>query len=329
MSIKKDGEKWLVDVYANGRAGKRIRKRFNTKLEAARFEKYVLANASQSKEWNPSKPDSRTLSELINTWFKLSGTHLKDGKRRKAKLGHLCTALGNPIAKNLKANHFVAYRSSRVVNGISPKTMNNELGYLNSLYNGLKRIEEIDYENPLEGVKMIKIDERELSWLTTEQIKTLLETMDKYSLNPHVKLITKISLATGARWSEAEGLTLDKLQDGKLTFTKTKSGKNRSIPVSPEFYAEIDRHLRIYSSFSNSLGAFRRAMKKSKIDLPKGQAAHVLRHSFASHFVMNGGDIITLQKILGHSSINVTMRYSHLSNSHLINAINKNPLSFI
>lgn len=52
-----------------------------------------------------------------------------------------------------------------------------------------------------------------LSWLTTEQIKTLLETMDKFSLNPHVKLITKISLATGARWGEAEGLTLDKLQD--------------------------------------------------------------------------------------------------------------------
>lgn len=42
---------------------------------------------------------------------------------------------------------------------------------------------------------------------------------------------------------EEEGLTLDKLQDGKLTFTKTKSEKNRSIPVSPELYAEISRHL--------------------------------------------------------------------------------------
>lgn len=91
---------------------------------------------------------------------------------------------------------------------------------------------------------MIKLDKRELSWLTTEQIKTLLETIDKFSLNPHVKLITKISLPTGARWGEAEGLTLDKLQDGKLTFTKTKSGKNRSIPVSPELYAEISKHLK-------------------------------------------------------------------------------------
>jgi integrase len=232
MSVKKDGDKWQVDLYTNGRSGKRIRKRFDTKLEAVRFEKYAIANINQSKDWNPSKPDSRKLSELIGAWFKLSGVHLKDGERRKAKLIHLANALGDPAAKELKANHFVAYRSARIAAGISPKTINNELGYLNSLYNGLREIGEIVYSNPLDGVKMIKLDERELSWLTTEQIKILLETMDAFSLNPHVKLITKISLATGARWGEAEGLTVDKLQEGMLTFTKTKSGKNRSIPVS-------------------------------------------------------------------------------------------------
>ena len=164
---------------------------------------------------------------------------------------------------------------------------------------------------------MIKLDERELSWLMTEQIKTLLETMDKFSLNPHVKLITKISLATGARWGEAEGLTLDKLEDGKLTFTKTKSGKNRSILIPQNLFIEIKNHLKKYGAFSNSINAFARALKAAKIELPKGQAAHVLRHSFASHFVMNGGDILSLQKILGHSSIQMTMRYSHLSPDHL------------
>jgi len=327
MAIKKDGEKWLVDIYTNGRSGKRIRKRFDSKLEAVRYEKHVLAQVAQSKDWNPSKPDSRQLSELINVWFKLSGIHLKDGERRKAKLNHLAVALGDPIGKSLKANHFVAYRSARIAAGISPKTMNNELGYLNSLFNGLNKIGEIDYANPLEGVKMIKLDERELSWLTTEQIKTLLDTMDKFSLNPHVKLLTKISLATGARWGEAEGLTLDKLHDGKLTFTKTKSGKNRSVPISPELFAEIKLHLQKYNTFSNSINAFGRALKAAKIELPKGQAAHVLRHSFASHFVMNGGDMLTLQRILGHSTISTTMRYSHLSKEYLQKVIKLNPLS--
>lgn len=326
MAIKKDGEKWLVDMYTNGRTGKRIRKRFDSKLEAARYEKHVLAQVGQSKDWNPSKPDLRSLSELITTWYKLSGIHLKDGERRKSKLIHLANALNDPQAKSLKANHFVAHRSARISAGISPKTMNNELGYLNSLFNGLKEIGEIDYGNPLEGVKMIKLDERELSWLTTEQIKVLLETMDKFSLNPHVKLITKISLATGARWGEAEGLALDKLQDGKLVFTKTKSGKNRSIPVSTAFFSEIQQHLKKYGSFTNSINSFRRALKAAKIELPKGQAAHVLRHSFASHFMMNGGNILTLQKILGHSSINMTMRYSHLSSDHYKDAIRLNPL---
>lgn len=207
--------------------------------------------------------------------------------------------------------------------------MNNELSYLNSLFNGLKNIGEIDYANPLEGVKMIKLDERELSWLTTEQIKTLLETMDNFSLNPHVKLITKISLATGARWGEVEGLTLDKLQDGKLTFTKTKSGKNRSIPVAPGFCSEIKEHLKKYGRFSNSINAFSRALKAVKIELPKGQSAHVLRHSFASHFVMNGGDILSLQKILGHSTINMTMRYAHLSKEHLNDVLKNNPMHFV
>jgi integrase len=327
MTIKKDGEKWLVDMYTNGRSGKRIRKRFDTKLEAARYEKHVLAQVGESKDWNPSRPDSRRLSELINTWFKLSGIHLKDGERRKAKLIHLNNALGDPIAKSVKANHFVAYRSARIASGISPKTMNNELGYLNSLFNGLNQIGEIDYSNPLDGVKMIKLDERELSWLSTYQIKILLETMDAFSLNPHVKLITKISLATGARWGEAEGLTLDKLRDGKFTFTKTKSGKNRSVPVSTELYSEVMKHLETYGTFTNSINSFRRALKASGIELPQGQAAHVLRHSFASHFMMNGGDILTLQKILGHSTIIMTMRYAHLSSEHLKSAAILNPLS--
>lgn len=48
-----------------------------------------------------------------------------------------------------------------------------------------------------------------------------------------------------------------------------------------------------------------------------GQKSHVLRHTFASHFIANGGNILTLQKILGHSSLAMTMRYAHLSPDHL------------
>jgi len=49
---------------------------------------------------------------------------------------------------------------------------------------------------------------------------------------------------------------------------------------------------------------------------------HDLRHTFASHFVMRGGDLKTLQEILGHSDIKTTMRYAHLSKAHKAKAIN-------
>ena len=48
---------------------------------------------------------------------------------------------------------------------------------------------------------------------------------------------------------------------------------------------------------------------------------HDLRHTFASHCVMNGVDIPTLQKLLGHKTISMTMRYAHLSKGHLDSAM--------
>jgi len=55
--------------------------------------------------------------------------------------------------------------------------------------------------------------------------------------------------------------------------------------------------------------------------------SHVLRHTFASHFVISGGNIVVLKDILGHSEITTTMRYSHLAPSHLTDAVKLNPLN--
>ncbi|WP_442919916.1 tyrosine-type recombinase/integrase [Methylobacillus sp.] len=63
--------------------------------------------------------------------------------------------------------------------------------------------------------------------------------------------------------------------------------------------------------------------------VPEGQLTHVLRHTFASLFMMNGGNTtsLNLQRILGHSSIMMTMRYAHLSPEHLRDAKTLNPLN--
>ncbi len=326
MAVKKDKNKWTVDIYPNGRNGKRIRKKFDTKLEAQRFEKYVLNKAFENKDWNISSTDSRKLSELIGTWYQVHGQHLNYSKRRLNLLNYAATAMGDPVARKLTPEMFLRYREQRINDGISPKAVNNMLGYLNAVFNELYRNEIIDYENPLGKVRPIKIKERELSYLDHDQITELFNKLDRVCINPHVKLIAKICLSTGCRWGEAQSLHGRNVRNGKITFTDTKSGKNRTVPISKELQAEIRSH-GDGQLFTNSEETFRRTLRMCSFEVPKGQATHILRHTFASWFMINGGNILTLQRILGHSSITMTMRYAHLAPDHLQEAIALNPLT--
>ncbi|WP_417538226.1 tyrosine-type recombinase/integrase [Marinomonas sp.] len=58
-------------------------------------------------------------------------------------------------------------------------------------------------------------------------------------------MITKISLSTGARWGEAEGLTVQRVRNNQVSFTYTKSGKSRSVPITQELYDEIHEHAKL------------------------------------------------------------------------------------
>lgn len=73
--------------------------------------------------------------------------------------------------------------------------------------------------------------------------------------------------------------------------------------------------------------AFERAVKRAGIVLPEGQCTHMLRHTFANHFMMNGGNILVLKEILGHADIKMTMIYAHFSPAHLEDAFLRNPLT--
>lgn len=73
--------------------------------------------------------------------------------------------------------------------------------------------------------------------------------------------------------------------------------------------------------------SFTGILRRVKPDIPPNQATHILRHTFASHFMMNGGKIIALQQILGHPSIPQTMAQAHLAPDYLQNAVALNPLN--
>ncbi len=176
------------------------------------------------------------------------------------------------------------------------------------------------------------MQENELSYLTGLQIGDLLHALGE-SQNEHVLLVTSICLSTGSRWSEAEQLKTGQVRDGVIQFARTKSGKTRAVPIRDVLSARLAAHHEKHGVgdriFSTCFAAFRTGIDRAKITLPDGQLTHVLRHTFASHFMMNGGNILALQRILGHQSLTMAMGYAHLAPNHLKEAKHLNPLTLI
>jgi integrase len=330
MSIKQDSNgTWRLQVDRKGIP--RIRRTgFETREAAERFEREHLAKYHVNYDQNQ---DQRTLKELIEAWYMYHGINLADCERRRRALMATATELGNPVASQLTAEQFVQYRylKTRGDDSICFKTFNNLHGYLAAVFSRLRKLKVINYLSPVCEVDFIKIQERQLSYLSRGQIDILLESIQSYCVNLSTWYVTQICLRTGARWGEAEKLKRKQLHHGRITFEFTKSKKTRTVPIDPAFY----RALEVFADyknpedrlFDNCIGSFRRAVKRTDLGLPRGQCSHILRHSFASHFVMSGGSIISLQKILGHADINMTMRYAHLAPDHLMDAITLNPLS--
>lgn len=318
--IKKTDSGYQVDIRPNGRNGKRYRKTVATKAEALAYEKWVISEYSQLYPWQQPEKDNRTLSDLAATWYRLHGHTLKTGTKRMTELNTVITGLNDPTAATFTARQFTDWRSTRL-QSVSANTANHDLTYLRALFNELRRLGEWHQPNPLADVRKIKHDDTELSYLEPGQIRALLSELDK-SPSSHARIQARLCLATGARWGEVATLKPTAIRAGKLHLTGTKNGKNRSIPIDDEL-AELARS---NAPLRDGMNTFKRAVARLDLDLPRGQMTHVLRHTFASHFMMNGGDILTLQRILGHGSIQMTMRYAHLSPDHLQDALTRNPL---
>lgn len=320
MSIKKlEGGQYEVDVYPRGRNGKRIRRRFDKKQEAVLFERYVLVNADK-KEWLGASVDRRTLSDLLEAWWLLYGQTLENGEIEKRHLNKTIRALGDPAVNRLSKRTIAQHRSQRLDDGISAATINRDIYRLSGMFSALIKLEEFRKENPCKGLEPLKETPPAMTYLTKLEIGRLLET-----LTGDDRRFALLCLSTGARWGEGSTLRGEQVNHGRVTFLKTKNGKKRTVPISEELEKEI-KTSDTGPLFKVDYENFCERLKQIKPDLPRGQATHVLRHTFASWFMMNGGNIIALQQILGHASIQQTMVYAHLAPDYLKRAVTLNPL---
>ena len=320
MSIKKlEGGQYEVDVWPRGRNGKRIRRRFEKKQEAVLFERYVLANADK-KEWLGASVDRRTLSELLDTWWLLYGQTQENGEIEKRHLNKTIRALGDPAVNRLNKRMIAQHRSQRLEDGISAATINRDIYRLSGMFSTLIKLEEFRKDNPCKGLEPLKEAPPAMTYLAKSEISKLLDT-----LTGDDRRVALLCLSTGARWGEGSTLRGEQVNHGRVTFLKTKNGKKRTVPISEELEKEI-KTSDTGPLFKVDYENFCELLRQVKPDLPRGQATHVLRHTFASWFMMNGGNIIALQQILGHASIQQTMVYAHLAPDYLQHAVTLNPL---
>lgn len=326
-----DSGDYLVDFRPNG-SHQRFRKTQSTKADARHYKSWATTQVAQNPDWKPKKrtqKDNKRLNVLIDEWYELHGITLDDGLRQKKKLLAISKVMDNPIARLIDKESLADYRPLRLAEGIKPKTINNEHGYLVALFNTMINLGKWPYENKVAGIKKLKLTEKELAYLETKQIIALLSAFDELGFND-VKLITELCLATGARWSEAVNLHSRHIKEGRVQYVDTKTDINRWVEID----SELERQLRALGEgdiFERKRcdGKFRQAIELAKIDLPEGQLTHVLRHTFATTYLSSGGDIKTLQSVLGHQNLSSTMVYLKVVSAMKAKVVELNPLAKI
>ena len=200
----------------------------------------------------------------------------------------------------------------------SPASVNHELNLLSKIFNIA-----IDYgvtdSNPCRKVKKYVLDNKRYRYLLPEEEPALMAALS--GRRAHLKPMVKIALGTGMRQGEQLNLTWDRVDfsRGVLIVTKTKSGKDREIPMNPEVF-DIFRTLREKSTgkgyvfVSSKTGTrikevktgFVKALKEAKIE---GLVWHDLRATFGTRLGEAGFDAFTIAALMGHSDIHTTARY--------------------
>jgi integrase len=252
---------------------------------------------------------------------------------------HLIPRFGKLNLRDINEHHGIQFMNE-LKKSHNPKGILNIWGVLKGILLKAKR-DKLILVDPLENIKRPRQNLREDNFWMKDEINQFLRANIKDQLYP----MYFVAIHTGMRLSELTGLKFDRvdfrLNQISVTRTRdklglkdtTKTKLKRIVPMTLEVRAILlklfkEQHENNYVfvesdgspvKYAHIYRRFHQAQDRALI--PNKIRFHDMRHSFASNYMMNGGNVFDLQKILGHTKIDMTMRYAHLSPNHLQNSL--------
>ena len=312
--------------------GKEVR-RFKAEWTKEDAERELAARLLKIEQQPQPKANGLTLAQA-------SARYLAAKARKRSLyndqriLAHLKSALGadTPLAE-ITAGRISEYKIARLGTRVrragedrdlSPSTLNRGLALLRHLFRLAH--EEWEVLPVVPKIKLAKEPEGRIRWLEPGEDTRLLAACKK-SKNPELVKKVTIALESGLRKGELNGLDWQQNIDmsrGVIRLELTKSGRRREVPMRQAVYtilaSQPEPHQGPVWKRGDVRHAFEHAVAEAKLD---DFHFHDCRHHFASWFVMRGGSLQALQKILGHATLAMTQRYAHLSPDYLRSEVAK------
>lgn len=334
-SIYKRGDVWYLSYHASGR---RVRKSVgNSKKLAILAKQEVEVQLAKKKlGWQEIRdPAFSYFEEEYLKYLKVNTRPATYVRYRKA-LQHFTDFLasyGSPALKlsQISFQLIEQYKQERS-KVVKPPTVNVELKVLKALYNFAMKCG-CAKENPASQVPFFREVEKKPRFLKEEEIENLLSNSN--GLYP----VLYTFLKTGLRKSELVNLRWEDIDFRRKCMRiesnedwRTKTGNTREIPIADDLVRILNKLPKtsdyvFLNSNGNKYGFHltERVKRLAKSIGISNMTVHALRHTFISHLVMNGVDLVSIKELAGHSDIKTTMRYAHLAPGHLRKSIDKLP----
>jgi integrase len=329
------GKVWYIDYHGNGR---RVREKVgpSAKLADIVLQKRKVQIA-EGRLLDKKKDYKVKFEEFADEYLEV---HCKSNNKTwstsdQLNLAGLKKYFAGRYLHEISPEDIERYRTERIKK-VTKSTVNRILNCLSSMYNRAIEWGKAEY-NPMSKVKLYKVPQKRIRYLEREEIDKLLSVIDQLTLTnnhnqySHLKPIVIVALHTGMRKSEILGLKWHDIDIKRniIHLHDTKNGEKREVSMNETVQKTIIGVLKNPESqyvfcnsknkpYGNVRRSFNTACEKAEI---VDFRFHDLRHTFASQSVMSGVDLNTVRELLGHKSLQMTLRYSHLSPDHKKRAV--------